>query len=270
MNVFSLSPSVTLARRVSVIGFLLAVAGYASAATPEVPDWALPGSATHKQVPPPKDFHRPTVTVDQAIGIFEGQSDVGGPLIPGSSSYDAAKKAYTLNSASYNIWYSRDEFRYVWKKMSGNVSLAADITFPNAEGYNDRKVVLIIRQDLEDDSKEAMVALHGAGLVHLAQRPEKNADIKEAGRIDATKEAAKLSGPATNKPIRLGLEKNGDVFALYVSLKGEPMHQIGTTTTLHLDAPFYVGIGFCSHVPDKSDTGVASNVVLENAAGKIQ
>jgi AraC-like DNA-binding protein len=28
---------------------------------PEVPDWAIPGSATHKQVPPPPDFHRATV-----------------------------------------------------------------------------------------------------------------------------------------------------------------------------------------------------------------
>ncbi len=55
----------------------------------------------------------------------------------------------------------RDEFRYLWKKMSGDVSLAADITFPDPNGYGDRKAVLIIRQDLDDDSKEAFVALHG-------------------------------------------------------------------------------------------------------------
>jgi hypothetical protein len=28
----------------------------------DVPDWALPQSATHKQVPPPADFHRASVT----------------------------------------------------------------------------------------------------------------------------------------------------------------------------------------------------------------
>ncbi len=33
-----------------------------------------------------------------------------------------------------------------------------------------------------------------------------------------------------------------------------------------IDRPFYVDIGFCSHVPDKS---VLSNVVLENSAGKV-
>jgi len=41
------------------------------------------------------------------------------------------------------IWYSRDEFRYLGKKMSGNFSLAADITFPDTNGYGDRKAVLV-------------------------------------------------------------------------------------------------------------------------------
>jgi hypothetical protein len=47
------------------------------------------------------------------------------------------------------------------------------------------------------------------------------------------------------------------------------MRQFGPPMTLHLDRPFYVGIGFCSHLPDKSDTAVISDVVLENAAGKV-
>jgi len=234
------------------------------AQTPEVPDWALPGSATHQQVPPPKGFHRPTVDFALPLGVFEGQSDIGGPLLPGSASYDAATKRYTIHSASYNIWYFRDEFRYVWKKMSGDVSLAVDVTFPNPAGYDDRKAVLVIRQDLDDNAKEIMTALHGAGLIHLALRPEKGVDIKEAQRL---KGGVPKAGEA---PIRIGIEKRGDAFALYVSLKGEPMHQVGTTAALHLDAPFYVGIGFCSHLPATSDTTVLSNVVLENTAGRVR
>lgn len=52
--------------------------------------------------------------------------------------------------------------------------------------------------------------------------------------------------------------------------RGEPMHQFGPPITLHLDGPFYVGIGFCSHLPDKADTAVLSHVVMENAAGKVR
>src|SRR5664280_2753216 len=75
-----------------------------AAQVPAVPDWAQPGSATHTQVPPPADFHRPTTTDNTPIGIFDGQSDVGGAVVPGSASYDAATKQYTIHSAGYNIW----------------------------------------------------------------------------------------------------------------------------------------------------------------------
>jgi hypothetical protein len=52
-------------------------------------------------------------------------------------------------------------------------------------------------------------------------------------------------------------------------MAGEPMHQFGPPITLHLNGLFYVGIGFCSHVPDKSDNAVLSDIVLENAVGKV-
>jgi hypothetical protein len=68
---------------------------------------------------------------------------------------------------------------------------------------------------------------------------------------------------------RIGIEKRGDSVAIFVSLQGEPVHQFGPPIQIHFDEPFYVGIGFCSHLPDKSDTGVLSNIVLENAAGKV-
>jgi hypothetical protein len=240
---------------------------------PEVPTWAQPGSANHTQVAPPPDFHRPSTTVNTPIGIFEGQSDIGSAVIPGSASYDPATKAYTINSAGYNIWYTRDEFRLLFKKMSGDVSLAANIAFPDATGYGDRKAVLIIRQSLDDDAKEALVALHGLGMIQLAQRPEKDVRVKDMEfRIGGR---GRPGGASPDSLVgvmaqRIGIEKHGDNFTLYVSLEGEPMHQFGPPITLHLDGPFYAGIGFCSHLPDKSDTAVLSNVIFENAAGKVR
>ena len=245
-----------------------AQAGDAPAA-PLAPDWAQPGTATHMQVAPPPDFHRPSTNFDLPIGVFEGQSDIGSALVPGSASYDAATKQYTIDSAGYNVWYGRDEFRYLWKKMSGDVSLAADVALPNLNGYGDRKALLIIRQNLDDDSAEAMVAMHGTGLSHLAQRAGKGVEIKEAYRITPRDLPGGPGDPGIVKPKRLGIEKRGDTIALFASLDGEPMHQIGPSIQVHFDAPFYVGIGFCSHLPTTSDTAVLSDVVLENAAGKV-
>jgi len=153
-----------------------------SPATPSsvaVPDWASPDSPTHKQVSPALDFHRAAITYSNAIGIFENQSDVGAALVPGNASYDPTDKSYTITSAGYNIWYTRDEFHYLWKKMSGDVSLAASISWPDPSGFGDRKAALVIRQGLNDDSVEALVAQHGAGMVHMARREMANTRIKD-------------------------------------------------------------------------------------------
>ena len=104
---------------------LLAVPATAQSPGVVIPDWAMPDSPTHKQVAPPLDFHREPVTINKPIGIFENQTDVGAALVPGEASYDAADHSYTITSAGNNIWYTRDEFRSLWKKMSGDVSLAA-------------------------------------------------------------------------------------------------------------------------------------------------
>ena len=231
--------------------------------SPQVPDWAQPGSATHTQVPPPADFHRPTTTFNTPIGVFDGQSDVGSAVIPGSAAFDAATGQYTIRSAGYNIWYTRDEFRYLWKKMAGDVSLAADVTFPNPNGYGDSKVVLVIRQNLEDDSKEAMLGEHATGMIHLAQRAEKGATITDM----QYRFGGGINGIHAK---RVGIEKHGDEVAIFISLTGEPMHQFGPPIHIHFDEPFYVGIGFCSHQPATVDTGLASNLLLVNQAGQVR
>ena len=229
----------------------------------QVPDWAQPGSSTHQQVPPPADFHRPAVNIDKPIGIFTGQSDIGGPLVPGSAEFDSTTGAYTIHSAGYNIWYQRDEFRFLWKKMSGDASLAASASFPNPEGYGDRKVVLVIRQGLDDDSAEAMVGEHGVGMTHLAWRDPRGAQMKDM--------SYRFGGTLTNiHPKRIGIEKHGDSIAIFISLTGEPMHQFGPPITMHLTEPYYIGIGFCSHLPATVDTGVATDVSLTNAAGEVK
>jgi hypothetical protein len=251
---------------------LLAQAPAQPAATnPAIPDWAYPGSKSHRQVPPPADFRRPSKTTNTPIGIFDGQADVGSAIIPGSASYDARTRQYTINSAGYNVWYQRDEFQYLWKKLSGDVSLAGTVSFPDANGYGDRKVVFIIRKDLDDDSIEVMTARHGAGLIHLAQRTTKGGLVSATFRIPAPKrpDGTPADTPAPVAPWRIGIEKKGDVFSLFISENGAPMHEAGQTLTFHMDEPFYAGIGFASHTPDRSDTAVLSDVVLENAAGKV-
>ncbi|WP_442679126.1 hypothetical protein ACSBM8_16745 [Sphingomonas sp. ASY06-1R] len=250
-----------------------------TAATPlcaqmKAPDWAYPDSPTHKQGPPPADFHRPPTTQIKPIGIFDGQTDVGSAVVPGSASYDPATRSYRITSAGYNVWYTRDEFHYLWKTMRGDVSLAADIAYPDPKGFFDRKAVLMIRQSLDDDSKQALVALHGDGMIHIAYRPGKGQRVRDMEyRVGSRGDLPGGKSPDSlviANAKRIGIEKHGDAFQLYVSLLGEPMHAWGPPIRLPLEGPFYVGIGFCAHLPDTLDTAVLSNVILANRAGLVR
>ncbi len=107
-----------------------------------------------------------------------------------------------------------------------------------------------------------MVGEHGTGMTHLAWRADNGAQMKDM--------SYRFGGQLTNVlPKRIGIEKHGDQIAIFLSMTGEPMHQFGPPITMHFDGPFYVGIGFCSHLPATVDTGMASNVSLENSAGKV-
>ena len=238
----------------------------------DVPDWALPQSATHKQVAPPADFHRASVTTNGSIGAFEAQTDVGGALAPGSASYDPAAKTYTINSAGYNIWYQRDEFRYLWKKMNGDVSLAASVVWPNIDDFHDRKVALVIRESLDDDSRQIMAAQHGNGMVHIAWRADKSGQMTDVEYRSARQPRAGTDekGPQTFHPTRIGIEKKGDAFQLYISWQGEPLHPEGAPVTFKTSGPVYVGIGFTSHLAANVLTAKVADVVVENRAAGVR
>jgi hypothetical protein len=117
-----------------------------------------------------------------------------------------------------------------------------------------------------------MTGEHGTGMVHLAARLSQGANF-----IDYEYRIGAIGRPGAPNPSRLenilpkriGIEKHGDAVTIWISVDGEPMHQFGPPINLNIDGPFYVGIGFCSHLPDESDTAVLSNVVLENSAGKV-
>ena len=69
-----------------------------------------------------------------ALGVFEGQTDVGAVVPPGIARFDAGSGIYTVAAAGANLWGTVDAFHFVWKKVSGDVSLTADMAFPSTDG----------------------------------------------------------------------------------------------------------------------------------------
>src|SRR5205085_1559452 len=91
---------------------------------------------------PPPQGARPAAA---AIGTFEGHGDIGDVRHAGAVELDEAKHRYTVTGGGENMWSTRDAFHYVWKKASGDVALAADISFVGAGKVAHRKACLVIR-----------------------------------------------------------------------------------------------------------------------------
>ena len=47
-------------------------------------------------------------------GIFQFSKDIGNPALEGSATWNSADQSYTLKGSGYNIWFNRDEFRYLY------------------------------------------------------------------------------------------------------------------------------------------------------------
>ena len=189
-------------------------------------------------------------------GVFENQSDIGQVNPPGTASFDSASGVYSVAGAGWDLWAANDAFHMVWKKVSGDVSLTADIQLapPSAESHRFRKAFLMFRQSLDPDSMYADVAVHGSGETALQYRHAKG---------DTTQDISFDLG-GTPKTVRLA--KRGDTITLFVSLKGEPLHQVGASTKLHFAEPFYVGLGVCSHRDGALEKAAFSHVELRPLA----
>jgi Tol biopolymer transport system component len=190
----------------------------------------------------------------RTIGIFEGQSDIGGVSPPGATAYGSATGAYTIRSAGA-IRSMTDAFHFAWKKVSGDVSLTADVdcspvTARHTSSNPDRQCVLMFRQSLDANSVYVGAASHASEMTGLQYRRKKG----------GTTQGIEVNLGA---PKKLRLEKRGDTFTLFLSVKGEPLHQVGATMKLDLKGPFYAGIGFASAHAATADKVTFSHVEVQ-------
>ena len=192
-------------------------------------------------------------THNEQVGIFEGHGDVGTVLHQGSARYDSPNASYAVTGSGENMWFGIDDFQFVWKKMSGDVAISANINFVGDKGNSHRKAVLMIRQSLDGDSSAVDVARHGDGLTSLQFRDAPGANTHEV--------QSNVSAPQ-----RVRIEKRGDYFYAFVSGKDGKLGAAGASTKLALDGPFYVGIGVSAHDKDDVQTAIFSNVRVEQLA----
>jgi TolB protein len=113
------------------------------------------------------------------IGLFDNHGDIGNTHTAGSVKFDAGKGEYLVGGSGENMWFASDAFQFVWKKWSGDVSLAADVRWIGTTGNAHRKACLLIRQSLDPDAPYVDAALHGDGLTSLQYREVRGGPTRE-------------------------------------------------------------------------------------------
>lgn len=191
------------------------------------------------------------VTMAQT-GVFKGHGDIGAVLHPGSVEYDATGKTYRVTASGENLWGTADAFHFVWIKVTGDLSVTAEIAFTTTTGDPHKKAVLMVRQSLEADAAYADAAVHGSGLTSLQSREAQGAATHE---VQANSTA----------PKRVRITKAGAYFYISVAGEGEELHLAGGSMKVPLTDPFYVGMGVSAHNKDAIETALFRNVEVTPA-----
>jgi hypothetical protein len=174
------------------------------------------------------------------LGLFEHHQDIGNPKIAGSASYDAVTHTYTLTGSGYNIWFNRDEFQYLFKKIKGDFTATANFDFIGDKGNNHRKIGWMIRESTDESAIHVSAVEHGDGLTVLQWRSLKGEAMKDP--------EGEIFFPDKNFEV-IQLQRIGKKIIMRVGHVGEELKTLGSHTMSNLSDEAFLGIFICSHDP---------------------
>ncbi|MFD2936530.1 hypothetical protein [Spirosoma flavum] len=189
----------------------------------------------------------------KTIGVFQESQDVGKPKLAGSSQYDKKTKEYTLKGSGYNIWFERDEFQYLFKKISGDFTVTADFEFVGTGTDPHRKVGWMVRESLDDNASHISAVAHGDGLTVFQWRVTKGMAMRDP--------EDEIFSPEKNIQT-IQIERKGDEYTMRVAAKGDALQTVGSHTMSNLSGPLFVGLYICSHNPEKVEEAIVRNVQI--------
>jgi TolB protein len=191
---------------------------------------------------------------EKPVGIFQDYTDVGSPKNSGSTQYDANSQTYTLKGAGYNIWFNRDEFHYVYKKLKGNFIVTANFEFAGTGADAHRKIGWMIRDSKDDNASHVSAVAHGDGLTVLQWRRLKGAFMRDP--------EDEIFSPKKNYQV-IQLERSGKEIIMRAAHPGEPFHVIGSMTKEDMPDEVFAGLFICSHNADVVEEARVWNVRID-------
>ncbi len=189
------------------------------------------------------------------IGVFDSQTDVGRTRHPGSASYNPQGQEYLVAGSGQNMWSNRDDFHFVWKRMTGNFILSTRARFTGAGIEAHRKIGWTIRPSLDSNSAHVTAALHGDGLMSLQFRRTTGGTTEEAKSLDSL--------PGADAIIQL--ERRDGAYLMSVARFGDTL-ATQQLSGVSLPDTVYVGLFVCAHNDAVVERATFSNVRITTPA----
>ena len=169
----------------------------------------------------------------EAVGVFDGQTDVGDVEASGAATYDANAQEYVVEGGGENMGVDEDEFYFAWKRVSGDFILRAQGEFLGDEGDPHRKMGWIVRSSLAPSAAYVNTAVRADGLTSMQFRPAPG---------DSTRETQSLVSGADV----IQLAREGGTYTMSVAQQGEPFTR-EQASDVALGDSVYVGLFVCAH-----------------------
>jgi TolB protein len=186
------------------------------------------------------------------LGDFDAQSDVGTVRRAGSATYDARYGEYVIAGSGQNMWAGRDDFHYVWRRLTGDFILTARARLVGVGVEAHRKLGWSVRASLATDAPHVTAAVHGDGLTSLQFR-------RVAGGTTEEQRSA-VSAPAV-----IQLERRGGTYFMSVARYGDTLSTV-QVSGVSLGDTVYVGLFVCAHNDTVVERGAFSNVRVTKPA----
>ena len=167
------------------------------------------------------------------LGLFDAQTSVGNPLKKGYATYDSKTQEYLVYGGGENMWFDKDEFHFLHKKMKGNFILRLRGKLLGGGEDLHRKFGWMIRSSLDANSAHVNAVVHGDGLTSLQFRRKSSAQTEE------------LKASITHADV-VQLERKGNKFILSVAKFGDAFVSTELDNIVLGDEVF-VGLFVCSH-----------------------
>jgi hypothetical protein len=185
-------------------------------------------------------------------GTFTSQ-DVGTPSVAGSYTFDGS--TYTIHADGNDIWGNADNFHYAYRQISGDTQMTVRVVSVDpVHGW--AKAGIMIRDTLDTGSPNAMVAITGGSGDGGTFQWRTDAD----GSSGSSRTLTGISPPSCVKLVR-----EGDTFTGYVFLDGK-WQQEGTSTTVAMIDPVYIGLAVTSHTDGTLTTAAFDRACTFSAA----